>query len=820
MPLIVINGVIDASLDNVDPADIESFTVLKDGSAAIYGMRGSNGVIIVTTKKGIPGKTRIEYNVYGSVEKVAKNSPAMTSAEWRALSKETGLGTDFGSNTDWLNEIEQTALSQAHNITLSGGTQGTSYRASINYRQGDGVLINTGYNQLNGRINLTQKALHDRLTLDMNLGATERKSEYGFDYAFRYASIFNPTAPVKSSDPEYVKYDGYFQQLIFDYYNPVSMLELNRNEGKTKMTDFSVKGTFEIANGLAIDAFYAYQSNAHLQGIYYDKNDFWGGYWRNGIASRGEDNASSKLFEATGHWNSNIGSSLHLTTLGGYSYQGFKNEGFNAEGGDFLTDAFTFNNLAAALEFKNGKGTVTSYKNTNKLVAFFGRVNLDLSNILFISASARYEGSTRLGTNNKWGFFPSLGAAMEFAGILNSRSIQNLKIRMNYGITGNQPFESYMSLSRMGPMGNVYYNGRFIPGYVPLSNPNPDLTWEKTADFDMGFDFSLFKSRVSGSFDYYVRKSKDVLYEYYVDVPPNIYYRTWVNMGEFKSRGLEITLNVDVVKRSDFSYSFSLTRSHILENTLVSLSGNFNGTDLDFQEEDLGYMGSPGPCGCRGFIKVEEGEPVGDIWTYVFKEINENGELVMEDVNQDGSTYWDYEDMAHVGNGFPKFITGFGNNFTYRNWDLNIFFRGVFGHDIINSYRALYEAPNMIYSYNLPKTAANMRNSTSHTLMNSSANTPSSLHVENGSFFSLDNLSAGYNFTLPAGSSFSRIRLYLAGNNLFYIASYKGSDPNPRYTDIAPNEGTYHNPLVPGFDRTNTWARTRSFTLGASIAFQ
>ena len=817
LPLVVIDGVIGASLENVDPADIASFTVIKDGSAAIYGMRGSNGVILVTTRKGIPGKAMIEYNVYGSVEKVAKNSPAMSAEQWRALSKETGFGTDFGTSTDWLKEIEQTALSQTHNISISGGTPATSYRASINYRQGDGVLINTGYSQLNGRLNLTQKALNDRLTFNINLAATERESQYGFDYAFRYAPIFNPTAPVKSLAPEYVRYDGYFQQTVFEYYNPVSMLELNKNEGKNKMLDLSIKGTYEIRGGLAIDAFYSYQSGASLQGVYYDKNDYWGGYWRNGLASRAEDDAASRLFEVTGHWNGNIGSSLRLTTMGGYSYQTFVNEGFYAQGGDFLTDDFTYNNLAAALEFKNGKGTVTSYKNANKLAAFFGRVNLDLNRVLFFSVSARYEGSSRLGTNNKWGLFPSLGTGFEFANILNSGSIESLKFRMNYGITGNQPFESYMSLPRLAPMGNTYYNGRYIPGYSPVSNPNPDLTWEKTADFDIGLDFSLFKSRLSGSFDYYIQKSSDLLYDYYVDVPPNLYWRSWVNMGKLKSRGLELTLIVDAVKRSHFSWSFSLARSHILENTLVSLSGTYNGTYLDFTTQYLGDLGSPGPCGCAGFAKIEEGEPLGQISTLVFEEIDENGNLIFKDVDNNG--YIDLYDRSIVGNGLPKYQTGFGNYFSYRNWDLNIFFRRVSGGDLINIYRAQYEAPNMVNSYNVPETAADMRNSETHTLMGSTFPQLSSYHVENASFLSLDNLSAGYNFSLPAGSPFNKIRIYMAGNNLFYITNYQGSDPNPRYKDIAPNLGTYNSPLVPGVDRINTWARTRSFTLGANVAF-
>jgi iron complex outermembrane receptor protein len=226
-PLFVIDGIPDASIYNVDPNDIESITVLKDGaSSSLYGLRGSNGVILVTTRKGERATSVIDYNVYVSAEMVGRNTPMMNSAEWRTLNTALGgLGTDFGGNTNWLKEIEQTALSQVHNLSLSGGSDKTSYRASFNFRQGEGVEIETGYSQVNGRINLSQKALNDKLTLVANLAATERKSKYGFAEAFHYASIFNPTAPVMSDAQGYDQYDHYFNQVLFDYYNPVQILK-------------------------------------------------------------------------------------------------------------------------------------------------------------------------------------------------------------------------------------------------------------------------------------------------------------------------------------------------------------------------------------------------------------------------------------------------------------------------------------------------------------------------------------------------------------------------------------------------------------------
>ncbi|TAL61589.1 MAG: SusC/RagA family TonB-linked outer membrane protein [Bacteroidetes bacterium] len=814
-PLVIIDGVIGGDLNNVDPNDIESINVLKDGSAAaIYGTRGSSGVILVQTKKGKKGTAVIDYNVYTTAEMVAKNTNVMNAAEWRKLSAEVGLGTDFGNSTDWFKEIEQTGMTQVHNLSMSGGTDKTSYRASINYRDIQGIMITTGNTQLNGRINITQKALNDKFTLDLNLGATERDSKYGFDNAFRYATIYNPTAPVRSDDAAYKQYDGYFQQVLFDYYNPVSILKLNTNEGKSRILNLSLKGAFEIVKGLTLDAFYSVQTGGNLGGQYLDKNDYWGGMNRNGLASRNYDNSSSRLFESTLHYLGDVTSTLNITALAGYSYQDFSNEGFYAQGGDFLTDDFTFNNLSAALDFKNGKGTITSYKNSNKLIAFFGRVNVNLNSTWFVTASARYEGSSRFGADQKWGLFPAIGGGADIAKLINVSFIDNLKLRVNYGITGNQPASSYLSLLRLGPQGNFYYNGNFVPGYSPVSNANTDLKWEKKGEFDAGFDFSVFNSKLSGSFDFYTRTTTDLLFLYNVPVPPNLYSQAWLNLGKIKSSGLELSLNYNVIKKGDLSYSVSLTPSYILENTLVSLSGTYNGSELKYGKQELSDMGSPGQNGTP-LTLVEEGKPIGQIFTWKYKEIDSDGKFVFEDTNGDGSL--SPADRVVTGNGLPKFLIGFGNTVTYKNWDLNVFFRGVFGHDLVNSFRAFYEVPAYITSYNLPKTAADIR-SADGKLLAVTSGTLSSKYVENADFVSLDNLALGYNFSLPKSSAFSKIRLYVAGNNLFYITKYTGVDPNPRYVD-SDYLGTHDSPLVPGIDRRDTWFRTRSVTFGANFVF-
>ncbi|GAH12426.1 unnamed protein product, partial [marine sediment metagenome] len=265
------------------------------------------------TKKGRAGITNIDYNSYVTSEMVAKTFDVMSAKEWRALSQETGLGTDFGESTDWFDETTNTAISQVHNISMSGGTDKTTYRASLNYRDVEGIMLNSGFNQLNARLNITQKALNDRFTLNLNLGATHKESQYGFEEAFRYATIFNPTAPVRSDDAAYDIYDGYFNQVLFDYYNPVQMLEQNINEGTDKRLNVAVKGAYEIIDGLILDAFYSIQSESFLRGEYRDKNSYWEGMNTNGYASRRQDNSYNQLFETTARWNGDIASSVDLT---------------------------------------------------------------------------------------------------------------------------------------------------------------------------------------------------------------------------------------------------------------------------------------------------------------------------------------------------------------------------------------------------------------------------------------------------------------------------------------------------------------------------
>lgn len=810
-PLIVVDGVIGATLDNVDPADIESIDVLKDASAAaIYGTRGASGVILVTTKTGKAGVSTVDYNGFVNFESPYRFQPVLSASEWREFSQEVGLGTDFGASTDWFDEITNTAVSQVHNLAVSGGSKNTTYRISFNYRDVPGVALNTGFDRYNSRINLTHKALNDRLTLNFNLGGTYGKQQYGYNEAFRYATIYNPTAPVRSDDAEFAQYGGYFEQVLFDYYNPVSILEQNTNDGINKRLNFALRGGYELIDNLIFEMFYSLQSESDVRSWYRASTSFWSGRDRNGLARKSYDDRFNQLFETTLRWTGNVDNGS-IDAVGGYSYQDFSNEGFNAEGGNFITDEYGYNRLGASQDFQEGRGTVGSYKNTDKLIAFFGRVNFNWDRTWFFSLSGRYEGSSRFGADNKWGFFPGISGGVELANFINSPSVTNLKFRVSYGETGNNVGQSYISLERFGPGANFYpVNGDWVPIYGPVSNANPNLGWEVKKEFNIGFDYSILNDKLYGSVEYYNRTTEDLIQNVAVPVPPNLFDRTWLNVGSLKNDGLELLLNWNAVSTTNFSYVPTITFTQYLNNEIVSLSDSAAG--IEYGIRDISNMGSPGQNNTPT-IRVEEGQPIGQIWGLIYEGIAPNGDWIHRDIDEDGQI--SNLDRAVIGNGLPKVEIGFGNAFSFGRWDANVFFRGVFGHDLVNSYRAFYEVPNAIGSYNVIESARNLRNPDTGTLLNTSQGTFSSLHVEDASFFSLNNLSVGYKFMLPEGSAFRNIRVYAMGNNLFVITGYKGSDPEVRYGDSEDN----NNVLAPGLDRRNTWYLTRSFAVGVNLGF-
>ncbi len=513
-PLVVVDGIVGASLDQVDPNDIASIDVLKDGSAAaIYGTRGSSGVIIVTTKTGTEGSFSVDYNSSVSFDQIDRTMDFMTAAEYRGLSG----AVDLGSTTDWLDEVTRTGTSQIHNLSVSGGSATTSYRASVNFRDVQGIELNTGFQRINGRLNLSQKALNDKATFTLNLAHTNKEAEFGpgTKDVFRYAVLSNPTLPVLfDGTAGLTDIGGYAERDIFDYWNPVSIAEQALDDG----TDISTVGQLrfeydfnDLIPGLRGTIAYSQQYENELRGEYYPSTlKFNNGSANNGNALRGSVQKTNQLFETILNWDGSTGKT-DIAVLAGYSYQDFLEEGHGLAGGQFLTDEFTYNNMSASQDFANGLGIVGSYRETHKLIAFFGRVNLNIDNTFFLSASVRQEGSSRFGDNDKWGTFPAASAAVNITNLTNLGPVEDLKFRASYGRTGAIPGDSYISLQRFGPTGNFFFNGNYVPSFGPVSNANPDLAWETKDEIDFGLDFSLFEGRVNGTMDYYIRSITDMI---------------------------------------------------------------------------------------------------------------------------------------------------------------------------------------------------------------------------------------------------------------------------------------------------------------------
>jgi len=818
-PLIVIDGVIGGNLNTVDPNDIASIDVLKDGSAAaIYGSRGGSGVILVTTKSGKAGKVVVEYNGSAALETIANTIDVMSADEYRQVAG----AKDLGSSTDWLKEVTDDGYYQVHNLALSGGSPGTTYRAAVNFRDANGIAIKSGFTQLNSRFTLTQKALHDRATFTVNMSSTRKKASYGFLESLRYAIISNPTMPVyddrPSTDSETGggEFGGYAERGIFDYYNPVGIAELNKSDGTDTRFIGSLRGEYDFSDllpGFRASAFYSSQNDSELRAQYFDKDSKWGGYNRNGLANRLERLSSAQLFETTLNYDKTIGG-MDMALLGGYSYQYFYNEGFGMQGGNFLTDVFTYNNMGTAQDFDKGLGDVVSYANSNKLVAFFGRANLNFKDNYFLSVAARYEGSSRFGANNKWGLFPAVSAGVTLSNLIDIPAVNNLKLRASYGVTGNQPANSYASLQRFGQTGSFYYNGSYVPSYGPVSNANPNLKWETKAEFDFGLDFAMFDSKLTGTADYYMRNTKDLLLTVNVPVPPNLYNQTLMNIGELQNSGFELALNYAAITKPSFTWTTGANMA-TMKTKVVSLHSG----DLSVGEGGTLYranMGSPGQ-NSTSLVRVKEGTTLGQLWGPIQEGVNADGTLQFKDINGDGKFCNCDDDRTVVGNGLPKLTVGWTNSFTFGHFDANIFIRGSFGHDLVNSYRGFYEntEPTTVINYNIVNTKYYDPNIKKATVNDT--------HIEHADFVKLDNMSLGYNFPMQA-KLVSKLRIYVAGQNLFVISKYTGVDPEVRYVDTNdtnPN-GFFPappDPLAIGVERRGTYFTTRTYTFGINLTF-
>jgi len=816
-PLIVLDGVPGADLGNVDPNDIASIDVLKDGSAAaIYGARGSSGVILITTTKGNSGEglTNITVNTFASIEQKTLNKlSSLSGDEFVARG-----GQDLGSRTDWVDVVTQDAFSYATNVSLSGSMGGTSYRASVNYRNNEGIVKGFKNERLNTRLNVTHNAINDRLRLSANVNMTNGSFGAKNNNLFDFALTYNPTAPIFDDGTlSQNSLGGYFQTLASsDYFNPEALRREQNFSGTNKTILASFRGEFDITDDLTVAVQYNQDRFNGLNANFFSKSDFAYGGPRGGVAGRTTDDRFTEIITGTLNYNTQITDDLTANFLLGAERQTVTGEGFGLQTRQFLFDSFGANNLGAGALVTGPDTNYYSYKNQNILNSAFFRANLNFQGIYFLSASVRSESYSGFGDNEKTGYFPAVSAGAELTEIADLGPISQLKFRVSYGITGALPGSADLALPIFRNGGRIDLDGdanttddQFIAPRQS-QNANPTLKWETKKEFNVGFDFAVFDGKITGSTDYYTRNIEDLIFN--VPVPigaPNPFDAgnfntvgsTFVNLADMRSAGFEFSASINGLKLGPVSWTPSFNFTIYDKTTIEKLSV---GDGLGFEELRGGNLGSPGQNNTQIILNTV-GETLGNFVGAKFIEIDENGQYVLEDANGvRGSSASDFalDDLAVIGNALPDADFGINNAFQYNNWDFSFFLRGSVGHDLYNSFRSFYENQDA-------STGAWNSVVTDKTPVVTASPTFSDLYIEDATFIRLDNLQLGYR--VPSNSDWvENINVYFAAQNLFTITNYTGLDPEVRYTDGG-------NPLVPGLERRNTFIPTRTFTLGVKL---
>jgi TonB-linked SusC/RagA family outer membrane protein len=800
-PLVIIDGVPDGDLNTLSPQDIESIDVLKDGSAAaIYGTRGTNGVILVTTKKGKGGKARVDFEAMIFTETIEKKLESLTADQYWQVSVEKNKPIiDKGYNTNWFDEMIKIPLSQMYNLSVSGGSEDLIYRVSVSYKDQDGIVsVPTNRETLNGRISLTQTNWNGRLKFDTNLAYSNIKSKFTEYEAFEQAVVRNPTYPVYNEDGSFCYSPNPSE---FDF-NPVAYLHnLTRGtEYNRIMADLRV--SVEPVKDLKFSAMGVLRKDMDLS-HYYDPstsefNSVSGVDRPKGIARRSTGNYTARTFETIADYFKQI-NKHKFYLMGAYTYQDFVSEGFDAENQNFSSDAFLWNNLGNGTYLKDGKANMSSTKSSNKLIAFLGRINYNYDEKYLLTASIRHEGSSRFGANYKWGDFPAISAGWRIGSESFMKGIDwlsDLKIRAGYGLTGNEMNSNYISIARMGQQQYVLHDGKWILTYGPSTNPNYDLKWEVKHEANFGFDAGFLKDRLGVTFDVYDRKNSDLLYQVQASVPGLIHDQVWANVGDMKSSGVELVLSGVPIMQKDLVWNVSANISYN-KSHLVSLSNDKYVSAAEYLE--FGYLGAPGILG--NTIRLEEGGDVGNFYGFKYLGLTENGKWIFDDTDNNG--VYDDNDKQIIGNGVPKFVAGLTTNLTYKRFELTLSLRGAFNFDVLNTKEIYYGNPYTFPSNNLLKSSLDK-----HKNINDIPQY-SSYYLEKGDYLKISNLMLAYNFDTKKCSKFvSALRVYAGADNLYTFTKYSGIDP-----EVASNGFTT------GVDNRSFYPRTQTFTFGVNLSF-
>ena len=815
-PLYVVDGIPGVNLNLISPSDIESIDVLRDATAtAIYGSKAANGVIMVTTKRGKEGPARVTYSGYVAWDKIHNDWDMMTADELRAYAAANNMtiANDKGANTNWADEVQQTGFTHNHNLSISGGNKSTSYNASVNYIEQDGIIKGVGNNIFTARSYVETKTLKDRLTIGVGLNGNIR-NEWGVPRGDQGASVYNamyyysPLVPVKNED------DTWYEDLgISQNVNPLSMIYEDKSQATYKRIQATGKVNLKIIEGLMLNANFSYENQNYSYKDYYSHQSQTN--FRGGESSRNTTEDIKKLMEIYANYDKTFNDAHKLALVVGYSWEEQNiGDGFGARGYNYYDDALGWYNIGMANSW-DADPVWGNLLSTTRMISFYGRANYSFNSKYILQATVRRDGSSAFGSNNRWATFPSASIAWRISEekfLKDLNLFDDLKVRVGWGQSGNASgFDIYTS--------RFYYQAGSRFTYIdPITgqtgsyknlnaarNVNPDLKWETTTMLNIGLDFTLFGGRLNGTIEWYNKTTKDMIWDYPVSTSYYPVNKLTANVGEMSNRGIEFTINATPIQTRDFKWNTSLNLSHNRNEVVRVSNEEFNAGVLNQYNPSL-------PNASTATIqRIIEGEPIGTFYMYEWAGYNEDGVSTFyvrdaETGERTGETTTTpgEKDRTIVGNAQPKLTMGWNNTFNYKNWDLTAFFTGVFGQKIFNEGRAYFSnVPSVQEGKNVLASVVTEQSPTdTYSAM------PSDRYLENGSYFRLSNLTLGYTFK-NFNNWLRNIRIYASCNNVFTITGYKGRDPEI-------NLGG----LTPGIDsRNDHYPRTRQFLVGATINF-
>ena len=788
-------------LNSINPADIASMEILKDASAtAIYGSRGANGVIIITTKRGQKGRVTTTYDGYFGVSKVAKKYDVLSADGYRKFMKDNNITnfTDKGTSTNWQDEIFRTAFSHNHNLSISGGSENTTYRGSVGYTSQEGIIISSGIKNFTGRINVNHRAINDKLLIEMNLSGAqveEDNAPISSDQSGEGGNIlkdairFNPTYPVYDSA-------GNYSQINQFIINPVSYANQIEDLRTTRRNLGNLSVTYTLWKPLSVNVNLGYSYEGQDGKAYIPRSNPLGNA-SGGLANLQESKEWSKLIEITGRFDQQVGEAHRINAIIGYSYQDVINEGFRDRVSNFISDEFRYNNIGAA----STRDAITSYKEQSQLISLYGRVNYALLDRYLLTLTVRRDGSSKFGLNNKWGTFPSGSVAWRVSNenfFPKDGFVNDLKLRVSYGVTGNQEIGNLLSQPTLGPSATNYViGGTAVTAIVPERYANPDLKWEETSQTNIGLDFQFLNNRIYGSVDVYKKNTTDLLLSFQIP-SPSVVTTQVANVGEVENKGIEFTVGSRVIETADFSWKvdFNIAANR---NQVISLSSDIWSTKIlrNYTVSGFGFSGVNSQA-------IIPGEALGIFYGPKFIGLKD-GVQQFEDIDKNGS-FSAASDITIIGNSQPDYTFGLGNTFSYKSFDLSFFIRGVHGNDVFNNTSLDAQRIQILPGQNILAAALN------DGIKYGQSAVYSSKWIEKGSFIRLDNLSIGYNFNVSKIPILKNARVYATGQNLFLITDYTGMDPEV----VSSVPGTGESPR--GIDFF-PYPRAKTYMIGATVTF-